>query len=312
MGDSLNLPNLEAINMLNSISCWIARCFAVGALLLLFGCSSSSNKGYTLLAQLPPPSKQQLIMTAAIDVEGSTCHVTVLTWSPNNPWTPSCSVNQDQPTHKNFTIGGQQVDFVGVGDGFKLSNAVSLIVPLPAASAAPATAASIANADSINKSKGKAAAPTAGKQDKQGSTAKAPAPVSAVAAAPATPGQAFPTQWGMALFPGHEKLVAQNLGYLVKSAEIDIDGSACKLNVVFKVRYPPYHMDCTVTTNKRGDFTLLFSPFKVASAAQSATNSILLASEGQSISGVIWDSHGFDSWTPSVPPSWRVSTKSDQ
>jgi len=293
--------------MLNSFYRWIARCGAACTLLLLFGCSSSSNSGYTLIAQLPPNSKQQLIMMAAIDVEGITCNVTVLTWSNNKPWTPTCTVDQDQPTHKTFTIDGQQVDIAGVTDGFKVSNAISLTVPLPASSAvsaATANVASIVQAGIKNKSKES--------KPKVATATTAPTSASAVIAASATNGQPFPTQWNMAIFPGHEKLVAQNLGYLVKSAEIDIDGSACKLNVAFKVRYPPYNLDCTVTTNKRGDFTLLFSPFKVATAASSATNSILLESEGASISGVIWNSHGFDAWTPSAPPTWRVRVKSDE
>ncbi len=286
--------------MLNSVIRRIAICGMAAVMLALIGCSSSP-KGYTLLAQLPPNSKDQLIMLAAIDVEGTTCSVTALTWSTDNPWTPSCTVNQDQPTHKNFTIAGQQVDLVGGADGFKVSNQVSLMVPLPA-TAAPtsktAVMAAIAKAEANPKPK-ETKAPTV-----------APASATAAATAALTPGQAFPTQWNIAMFPGHEQLVAQNLGYMVKSAAIDINGSTCKLNVVFKVRYPPYNLDCMVTTNKRGDLTLLFSPFIVANAAKSSTNSILLVSEGESISGIIWDSHGFDSWTPSVPPSWRVSPKS--
>ncbi|MDE2234102.1 MAG: hypothetical protein KGL13_02215 [Gammaproteobacteria bacterium] len=243
-------------------------------------------------------------MQAAIDVEGQACNVTVLTWSTESPWNPTCTVNQDQPTHKNFTIDGQQVDLVGDdANGFKVSNQLSLKVPLPA-TAAPtsktAVAAAIAKAvNSPNPKPNEVKTPTA-----------APTPATSATAASAAPGQAFPTQWKLALFPGHRQLVAQNLGYLVKSAGIDINGSACKLQVVFKVRYPPYNLDCVVTTNKRGDLTLLFSPFIVANSAKSATNSILLVSEGESISGIIWDSHGFDSWTPSVPPSWRVKPKS--
>lgn len=290
--------------MLKSIIHRIALFGIAGIMLALIGCSSSP-KGYTLLAQLPPNSKQQLIMMAAIDVEGTTCNVTVLTWSPNNPWTPTCTVNQDQPAHKNFTIDGQQVDLVAVGDGFKVSNQVSLNVPLPA-EAAPASATAIAIAVAKEQANPKS------KNEKTNPKKATAAPASATStnASTATKGQAFPTQWKLGLFPGHKQLVAQNLGYLVKSAAIEINGSACKLNVVFKVRYPPYNLNCTVKTNKRGDLTLLFSPFTVAKAAKSATNSILLVSEGQSISGIIWDSHGFDSWDPAVPPSWRVRPKS--
>jgi hypothetical protein len=293
--------------MLNTIVRWVARCGAASLLLIVFGCSSSSSKGYTLLAQLPPTSKTQLLMMATIDVEGSTCNVSVMTWSTNKPWTPSCTVNQDEPAHKNFTIDGQQVDLVAVPDGFKVSNAVSLMVPLPVTNAAPATTGKAAEAAKV------AAALMAAKEKATAPTTHTAPPVSTTAAKTATAvaGQVFPMQWSQTMFPGHVKLVAQNLGYLVKSASIDIDGSTCKLDVTFKVRYPPYHLVCAVTTNKRGDFTLLFNPFNVATAASSATNSIQMDSEGASISGIIWDSHGFDSWTPSVPPSWRVRTKSD-
>jgi hypothetical protein len=288
--------------MLNSIVRRITLGSISFIMLALIGCSSSP-KGYTLLAELPPNSKDQLIMLAAIDVEGTKCTVTALTWSTDNPWSPSCVVNQDEPTHKNFTIGGQQVDLIGSANEFKVSNQISLMVPLPA-TAAPTTktavAAVIAKAETHPKSK-ETKAPTG-----------APASATSGATVAVTPGQAFPTQWKIALFPGHKQLVAQNLGYMVKSAAIDINGTDCKLNVVFKVRYPPYNLDCVVTTNTRGDLNLLFSPFIIANAAKSATNSILLVSEGESISGIIWDSHGFDSWTPSVPPSWRVRTKRDE
>jgi hypothetical protein len=302
--------------MQNSIFRWIARCTMVSVLLILFGCSSSSNKGYTLTAQLPPSSKTQLIMMATIDVEGSTCNVNVMTWSTNNPWRPSCTVNQDQPTHKNFTIDGQQVDLVAVNDGFKLSGASSLTVPLPASTTAPAaTAKTVVQAGSKSKAgakQEKTATPQVAANAKKAPTSAASSSTSTATAAAATPpGQAFPTLWKVSLFPGHHKLVAQNLGYLVKSASINIDGSTCVLDVTFKVRYPPYNLECAVTTDKRGDFTLLFNPFKVAKAASSATNSIQMDSEGASISGTIWDSHGFDSWTPSVPPSWRVRTAAD-
>ena len=224
--------------MLNSIFRWVARCgAATSVLLVLFGCSSSSNKAYTLMAQLPPASKQQLIMMATIDVEGSTCNVTVMTWSPNKPWTPSCTVNQDQPTHKNFTINGQPVDIVAVSDGFKVSNAISLTVPLPASTAAPATTATVAETAKIDSQTKASSAPAASlmvTKAKGSATTTAPASASVAAAVTTAPGQAFPTLWNLALFPGHEKLVAQNLGYLVKSAGINIDGSACELDVVFK------------------------------------------------------------------------------
>ncbi len=296
--------------MLNSIFHWIARGCIAGILMILFGCSSS--KPYTLVAQFPSTSKQ-LIMMAAIDVEGSACKVTAMTWSINQPWTPSCVVNADQPTHKSFTIDGQQVDMDVDADGFKVSNTPSLTVPFPASSAAPATTAKVAaTAVAEAKAKGKSKAMVSAMSAKTPGNASSVAPAAASAADATTVSSAdFPIQWKVTLFPGHKKIIAQNLGYLVKSAEIDVDGSACKLDVVFKVRYPPYHLDCMASTNQRGDYHLLFNPYIVAKVAASATNTILMVSEGSSISGVIWDSHGFDGWTPSVPPSWRLQTKSD-
>ncbi len=297
--------------MLNPAFRWITRCSVVGILLVLFGCSSS--KPYTLVAQFSSTSKQ-LIMMAAIDVEGSACKVTAMTWSANPPWSPSCVVNTDQPTHKSFTIDGQQVDMDADADGFKVSNTPSLTVPFPASSSAPATTAKVAATAMVEakaKVKSKATASEMAAKTSGNASSTAPAAASAAAAATSVTSAAFPTQWKVTLFPGHQKIVAQNLGYLVKSAGINIDGSACELDVVFKVRYPPYHLDCMASTNPRGDYHLLFNPYIVAKVASSATNTILMVSEGASISGVIWDSHGFDGWTPSVPPSWRLQTKSD-
>ncbi|MGA9851678.1 MAG: hypothetical protein WBR15_01950 [Gammaproteobacteria bacterium] len=284
----------------------------MSVLLVLFGCSSS-NKPYTLMAQLPPLSKQQRIMIATIDVEGSECTVRVMTYAADAAWTPACAVNQDQPAQKNFTIDGQKVNFDAADGGFKVSNAPSLTLPQPATTAASATTAkAAATAQPAAHSQAEIKAAIAAVNAKGNVSAAVPGSVAGAAAATAAPTpEAFPVQWNVVLFPGHQQIVAQNLGYLVKSAAISIDGSTCKLDVVFKVRYPPYHLDCTVTTDQRGDYTLLFNPFSVANVALSSTNSILLDSEGPSISGIVWDSHGFDSWTPSVPPSWRVRTKSD-
>ncbi|HKT32094.1 MAG TPA: hypothetical protein VJS89_06340 [Gammaproteobacteria bacterium] len=275
---------------------WVAVCGALGALLLVYGCSSSSSKSYSLLAKLPAMSQQQRIVMAAIDVTGSTCTVSILTADSGTLWSPDCTVNQDSATHKSFTIGGQQVDMEGASGSFTAKTALTL--PLPASTAAPAASAAPATA----------AKPPAGKAAKTAAVAGASAPAagSAASAAPAT-GQPFPDQWGQALYPGNWKLAAQNLGYLVASANIGINGSACELHVVFKVRYPPYNLQCVATTDPQGNFTLIFNPFIVAKKALSPTNQILLASEGQSISGLVWDSHGFDAWNPAVPPSWRVA-----
>ena len=275
---------------------WVAVCGALGALLLVYGCSSSSSKSYSLLAKLPAMSQQQRIVMAAIDVTGSTCTVSILTADSGTLWSPDCTVNQDSATHKSFTIGGQQVDMEGASGSFTAKTALTL--PLPASTAAPAASAAPATAAKPSTDKAAKTAAVAG--------ASTPAAGSAVPAAPAT-GQPFPDQWGQALYPGNWKLAAQNLGYLVASANIGINGSACELHVVFKVRYPPYNLQCVATTDPQGNFTLIFNPFIVAKKALSPTNQILLASEGQSISGLVWDSHGFDAWNPAVPPSWRVA-----
>jgi len=288
---------------------WVAGSGAVVALLFVFGCSSSSSHSYTLLARLPAMSQQQRIVMAAIDVTGSSCKVNVLTQDSGTPWTPDCTVNQDTATHKSFTIGGQEVDLDGDGanGSFKVSNTPSLTLPPPPTSVA--TAASTKAAATAAAAAQAKVASTPNKGQKAATSSTAPAAGSAAPAAPVT-GQPFPDQWGQAPYPGHWKLAAQNLGYLVASANININGSVCNLDVVFKVRYPPYHLACITTTDPQGDFTLIFNPFIVAKQALSPTNQILLASEGQSISGIVWDSHGFDGWNPAVPPSWRVAKNS--
>lgn len=275
---------------------WVAGCCAFGALLFVYGCSSSVSKSYTLLAKLPQMGAQQRIYMAAIDVTGSSCKVSILTEDSGTLWSPDCTVNEDSATHKSFTIGGQQVDMEGTAGNFKATTTLTL--PLPATTAVAATTAKPATT-----------APTAAKlAAKTKTTSGGSAPVAA-SAAPATPvtGQPFPDQWGQAPYPGHWKLAAQNLGYLVESANIIINGSACELHVHFKVRYPPYDLACVATTDPQGDFTLIFNQLIVGKKALSPTNQILLASEGQSISGLVWDSHGFDGWNPAVPPSWRVA-----
>lgn len=286
---------------------WVAGCGALCALLFVVGCSSSSSHSYTLLARLPGMSQQQRIVMAAIDVTGSACSVNVLTQDSGTPWSPDCTVNQDTATHKSFTIGSQEVDMDGANGSFKVSNTPSLTLPPPPTSVA--TAASAAAATTAAAAIKAKVAPVINKNQKATAASTAPAAASVAPAAPIT-GQPFPDQWGQAPYPGHWKLVAQNLGYLVASANININGSVCNLDVVFKVRYPPYHLTCITTTDPQGDFTLIFNPFIVAKQALSPTNQILLASEGQSISGLVWDSHGFDGWNPSVPPSWRVAKNS--
>ena len=281
---------------------WVAGCGALGALLCVYGCSSSSSKSYTLLARLPAMSQQQRIVMAAIDVSGSTCTVHILTSDSGTPWSPDCAVTDDTSTHKSFTIGGQQVDMDGNAGSFTAKTALTL--PLPATTAVSATTATAAT----TAAKAAVAVKKATAPAKAAMASSVPGAATAAPAAPVT-GQPFPEQWGKSLYPGHWDLAAQNLGYLVESATISINGSACELHVHFKVRYAPYDLSCIATTDPQGDFTLIFNPFIVAKKALSPTNQILLASEGQSISGIVWDSHGFDGWNPSVPPSWRVAKK---
>lgn len=282
---------------------WVALCGAVSTLLVIFGCSSSSSKSYSLLAKLPAMSQQQRIVMAGIDVTGSSCSVTILTDDAATPWSPDCTVNQDTATHKSFTIAGQTVEMDGSPSNFTVASGTTLTLPPPAASSAAATGTPTATT-------AKPAATAMKKTAAAKSAGTSAAPAAGTAAVAAVTGQPFPAQWGQVLYPGQWKLAAQNLGYLVESANININGSACTLDVVFKVRYAPYHLSCIATTDPQGNFTLIFNPFIVAKKASSPNNQILLASEGQSISGLVWDSHGFDGWNPAVPPSWRVAKKS--
>lgn len=293
---------------------WVVRCGAVGIIpLVIFGCSSSSSNSYTLLANLPKMSQTQRIVMAAIDVTGSTCKVSVLTADSASPWKPDCTVNTSSAKKKSFTIAGQQVVMsAGTAKGsFTISNAPSLTLPAVTHSVAKAaisaayagTAATAAKASKKSSSKAKKTM-----MKKAAAASTAPAAASAMAAAPAM-GQPFPDKWAKSTYPGHWDLVAQNLGYLVKSASVAINGSDCKLDVEFKVKYPPYRFDCVVISDASHNFTLVFNPYIVAQKALSPTSQIVMASEGQSITGMVWDSHGFDAWNPAVPPSWRVAKK---
>ncbi|MGH8278589.1 MAG: hypothetical protein ACRETQ_03370 [Gammaproteobacteria bacterium] len=301
---------------------WAVRCSVLGILLATFGCSSSSNS-YTLLANLAAMGPTQRIVMAAIDVTGSSCKVSVLTADSASLWQPSCSVNQSSATHKSFTIDGQQVVMDGANGSFKVSNSPSLTLPVVTHSVATAAINAAEGTTAVTPAKpaagnAKKAAPAksakakekkAGKAGEKAMTASAaPAAASAAAPVPAT-GQAFPDKWVQSPYPGQWDLAAQNLGYLVQSATANIDGSQCKIDVVFKVKYPPYHFNCIATSDASHNFTLIFNPYIVAQKALSPTSQIVFASEGQSITGVVWDSHGFDAWNPAVPPSWRVAQK---
>lgn len=305
---------------------WAVRCGAVAALLVIFGCSSSS-KSYTLLANLEAMSQTQRIVMAAIDVTGSTCKVSVLTADSATLWTPDCTVNASTATSKSFTIAGQQVVMTGENGSFTVSNSPSLTLPVVTHSVATAainaayagTAASAASAAPAAKAKTEAKAnkKKEKKEEKKGAknskekVAEASTAPAAASAAPPVPvtGQAFPTKWALSTYPGQWDLAAQNLGYLVQAASVQIDGSVCKLDVEFKVKFPPYRFNCIATSDADHNFTLIFNPYLIAQKALSPTNQIVFASEGQSLTGIVWDSHGFDAWNPAVPPSWRVAQK---
>ncbi|MHB8404247.1 MAG: hypothetical protein ACYDCJ_02385 [Gammaproteobacteria bacterium] len=123
-------------------------------------------------------------------------------------------------------------------------------------------------------------------------------------------GAGFPSQWNQSPYPGHVKLEGQNSGFMVTKATLTINGSQGILNVIYKVGYAPLHLECTVLANQRGDFTLMFNPTKLAKLSAGAHYDIPLSSEGSSISGNIWDSRGFDTWTPSLPPQWTAASYS--
>ncbi len=270
---------------------WMARGCAASAVLILFGCSSSP-KPYALVAQLPPLSQQARIVAATIDVRGPVCSVRIVTLDAARAWAPVCLVQKDQPTYKSFSIGGQKVDFGAVGNGFKVLSSTLPTLPAPLSSAASA------------------ATGAAAVKAKTATATQAPTATSAPVAQVAAPG--FPEQWNLSPYPGHIKLQGQNRGFLVTSAVLTIHGSMGILDVTYKTSYKPLHLKCTVIANQKGDFTLLFNPSKSVNLTGGGNYNVLLSSEGESISGNIWDSHGFDTWTPSLPPQWvAVSYSSD-
>ncbi|MGA9852773.1 MAG: hypothetical protein WBR15_07570 [Gammaproteobacteria bacterium] len=268
--------------MLNtSVYRWIASGYTLGAVLMLFGCSSS--KPYTLVAQLPALSQQSRIVAATIDVEDYVCNVRIVTLDSTKAWTPLCFVKKNQPQFKSLTIAGREVDFgPAPSGGFNV-----LSMPLPSLPASTSNAAAVTMVTNTSN----------------------PMPA---AGATTTAIPTFPTQWNLMPYPGHAKLQGQNTGFLVTSAVLTITGSQGMLDITYKTSYAPLHLACTVTTNQKGDFTLIFNPTESVRISQGGDYTILLTSEGQSISGNIWDSHGFASWTPSLPPQWSaVSYSSD-
>jgi len=253
---------------------WIVRAGAIGALLLLFGCSS--GKPYSLVASLPTTDH---VVIGTINVHDGQCdvHFASLDWA--DFYAPECKVVKDQSAFKSFNIGGTQIDFGAVDNGFKVLSVApklpgaNVTAAAPAAAAAPATKAL------------------------ESSTAAAP---------PGAPGEDFPAQWLVAPYPGNSNLAGQNPGYLLASNKLTIQGGSALLDVAFKAAYKPLHLFAIVSANEHGDFRLVFNPHVTASLTSGGNYDVELVSEGAGISGNIWDSHGFDSWTPSLPPTWAV------
>jgi hypothetical protein len=251
----------------------IPRACSVAAVLFLFGCSSS--KPYTLVAQLPPFSQQSQIIAATIDVANGSCFVRIMTGESGEVWKPVCFVKKNQPTYKSLLIASQEVDFGAVGSSFQV---LSTTVPMVPGNSNP------------------------------GERAVSSAPNSTT---PATAtGPSFPSQWNESPYPGHVVLQGQNSGYIVTKATLTIDGSQGTLDVAYKTGYAPLHLECSVTANQRGDFTLLFNPGELARISPGANYNITLSSESSSLSGNIWDSRGFDTWTPSLSAQWVAASYS--
>lgn len=266
---------------ISHLTVWVGLC---AALLLSAGCASS--KPYTLIAQLSSLS-QGRIVAATIDVDGGACHVRVMIATSIKPWTPVCTVLKDQSGFKSFSVAGTQVDFGAVANGFKVLSATLPALPAAASTAAPAPATA-----------------------KPGTKAQSPAAAQASVAVAPVEAATFPDEWSLAPYTGHLTLQGQNLGFLITSATLQVHGSEGLLDVTFKASYSPLHLDCTVTTNAHGDFSLIFNPAEVSKLTGGGNYSIQLVSEGTSITGNVWDSHGFDSWTPSLPPQWVATAVS--
>ncbi|HVC28863.1 MAG TPA: hypothetical protein VNF48_04865 [Gammaproteobacteria bacterium] len=248
---------------------------ALGAMLLLIACSSS--KPYTLVAQLPSGPQQGRVLAATIDVDGLACNVRIMLLNSNKAWAPVCFVKQDHPNFKSFLIANQQVDIGTVGDGFQVLNSMVPTLPAPQPNISTTTSKGVNNPP----------------------------------ASPTTDDSSFPNEWSQSSYPGHVVLQGQNTGYLVTKATLTINGSQGMLDVTYKTGYVPLHIECTVLANQHGDFTLIFNPAELNKLSPGANYNISLTSESAGISGNIWDSRGFDTWTPSLSPQWVAASSSD-
>lgn len=260
---------------------WVLCVGAVGAALSLSACSSS--KPYALVAELPSTDH---VVVATINVVNGNCTVRMASLDWNDFYAPSCKVLKDQSGFKSFSVNGTQIDFGAVDNGFKV---LGTPPKLPGVEAAAAPAAAT----------GKAA------------VAAAPATGTA-AAAPAASGEDFPSQWSVQPDPGQQHLVGQNPGFLLTSNKLMVADGACILNVTFKATYKPLNMPCIATADAKGNFRFVFNPRTTAVLSGGGNYDVTMVSEGSGISGVIWDSHGFDSWTPSLPPQWTQSSEDQQ
>ncbi|MGH8293022.1 MAG: hypothetical protein ACRESA_06060, partial [Gammaproteobacteria bacterium] len=257
---------------------WVVLTAGIGILGALGACapsgSSSGQQTFTLVAELPTLFQQTRIVAANIDVNGLICSVRVVTLDSSKPWTPVCMVMQNQPTFKSFNIAGKQVDFGAVGDGYRVLQSAFTTLPTPVD--APTTVAQ----------------PIVGGTVDTTITPAAQGPL------------ALPQTWKLVPYPGQHTLHGQNTGFMVTSAVLTINGSAGTLAVAYKNTYAPLHLECTVTTDAKGDFTLLFNPMQLARINGAGDYTIQLVVGGQAFSGGTWDSRGFDSWHPSLPPQW--------
>lgn len=262
---------------------WTTFILVIGALIGLSGCAPSTSTGqstYTLTAELPSLFQQTRIVAANIDVNGLSCSVRIVTLDSSKAWTPVCLVKQDQPTFKSFSIAGQQVDFGAVGAVYRILQSGLTTLPTPVDAAT--TAAKPAAGGSID-------------------TTVAPA-----AQGPLT----LPQTWDLVPYPGQHSLRGQNTGFMVTNAILTINGSQGMLAVTYKNTYAPLRLQCTVIANKKGDYKLLFNPVELAKITGAGGYTIQLISEGQAISGNIWDSRGFDTWQPNLPPQWVLTSNS--
>ena len=257
---------------------WLALTAVIGVLSVLYACTPSSStsgqQSFTLSAQLPTLFQQTRIVAADIDVNGLACSVRVVTLDSAKPWTPVCLVTKNQAHFKSFSIGGQQVDFGAVGNVYKVLETTLTTLPTPVD-----------------------AASTAAKPVVSGTVDTTVAPA---AQGPLT----LPQTWKLLPYAGQRTLRGQNTGFMVTSAMLTINGSQGTLAVTYKNTYAPLHLQCTVTTNHKGDYHLRFNPMQLAKITGAGGYNIQLISEGQAISGNIWDSRGFDSWQPNLPPQW--------